>query len=423
MRRAFSRLLVASTYALASIPHTAAVAQVTQATGTTSAEVQKEDESARVQTPEEALTQDAEDYARRVGVTVEEARRRLVAGRGSVATTDRLRETYGSRLAGISIEHSPRYQIVVLLTGDAPVAAETLSAGGMSVPIVFKTGAKSTHAQLLAALERHDKAIRSLLPGAQGMGIDSRTGELVVIVNAVGAVAVTAALAKDAELETLTGVPIRVRAIDGVDMDTDVRGGSRYLGTGADGKRYICTTGFSVKDTSGRTGVVTAAHCEDGSATYYNPNGTSIPLSWIGQWGYGTQDVQVQVSSYVERLEFYVDTNKTMVRRPVGSYARTATRVGDNACRRGETTGGSCSFVEMINYQPPPERCGGYCNPTWVSVTGPTCAGGDSGGPVYDGDLARGIIKGQSTSSTGTCNFYYYMSLDYLPTGWSLLLG
>jgi hypothetical protein len=77
----------------------------------------------------------------------------------------------------------------------------------------------------------------------------------------------------------------------------------------------------------------------------------------------------------------------------------------------------------MINYQPPPERCGGYCNPTWVSVTGPTCAGGDSGGPVYDGDLARGIIKGQSTSSTGTCNFYYYMSLDYLPTGWSLLLG
>jgi streptogrisin C len=422
MRRKYSPAFLAGVCAIASGTLAPALSQPARAPDTASAGSQAEDPAPRVQTFEEALTQDAADYARQIGVSLDEAKRRLIAGRDTVPATDRLRATYGSRLAGISIEHKPEYRIVVLLTGDAPVAAETVAAGGLSVPIVFRTGAKSTHEQLLAALNQHDKAIRTLLPATQGIGIDPRTGELVVVVNAPG-VAAAAAFAREAELETLTGVPVRVRAIDGVDVDSDVRGGSRYEGNNTSGVRYYCTTGFVVKNTSGTTAMATAAHCEDGNPKYYNPNMTEIPLTLVGSWGYGTQDVQINTSAYVERAEFYVDTNKTYVRRPVGQYARTATRAGDSACHRGETTGASCSFVELINYQPPPDKCGGYCNATWITVTGPHCSGGDSGGPVYDLDLARGLLKGSSKSSTGTCNYYFYMSLDYLPSGWSLLLG
>ena len=37
---------------------------------------------------------------------------------------------------------------------------------------------------------------------------------------------------------------------------------------------------------------------------------------------------------------------------------------------------------------------------------------------------ATGIaIEGASYSSAGTCNFYYYMPIEFLPSGWSLLLG
>jgi hypothetical protein len=266
MRRNITAFVV-STYALASLMPATALAQPAPAPANASAGVQTEDEAPRVQTSQEALRQDAEDYARRIGVGVEEAERRLRAGRESVATTDRIRETYGSRLAGISIEHTPEYRIVVLLTGDAPVAAQTISAGGMSVPIMFRTGAKSTHEQIRTALNQHEKTIRSLLPATQGIGIDPKTGELVVVVNAPGAAAATA-VARDAELETLTGVPVRIRATDGVDQNADVRGGSRYEGNEADGKRYVCTTGFVVKDTSGRTAVATAAHCADGVPKY-----------------------------------------------------------------------------------------------------------------------------------------------------------
>lgn len=388
------------------------------------ANLQKEDEAVRVQTAEEVLEQDAQGYARATGVGIEEAKRRVLATKELREVKGRIQQAHGARLAGISTEHSPRLQVSVLLTGDTPVTAESITAGGLTVPIVYRTGARSTIQQLRAALKQHHVAIRSLLPGAQGIGISSKTGELVVNVNATG-VAATTVLARDAELETLTGVPVRIRALDGKDIDLDVRGGSRVEGTSpTDGKRYLCTTGFVVKNTAGTTGVATAAHCEN-TLTYYNPNGTTIPLSLVAgtESGYGSQDVQIHTSTYVERPEFYVDTAKTQVRRPVGSYELYATWEGDNACHRGETTGASCSFVEYVFYQPPPNMCGGYCEDTWVSVTGPNCKGGDSGGPVYDLDLARGLLKGASYSTAGTCNFYYYMPIEFLPSGWSLLLG
>jgi hypothetical protein len=56
-----------------------------------------------------------------------------------------------------------------------------------------------------------------------------------------------------------------------------------------------------------------------------------------------------------------------------------------------------------------------------VTVTGPNCRNGDSGGPVFSGTIAFGIAKGGSYGPGGACNFYYYMSTDYLPPGWRLL--
>lgn len=376
---------------------------------------QTQDQAAHVQTLEEAIEQDAQGYSRSVGVSLDEARQRIRAIRELRTVKMRLQQTHGSRLAGIATEHAPKLQVSVLLTGDTAVPSENVSAGGLNVPIVFRTGARSTVEQLRVASKEHAAAIRVLLPNLQGTAISSRTGELVAIVTATGAAA-TAALAKDAELEALTGVPIRVRAVDGTDQDMDVRGGSKVTG---------CTSGFVVKNTSGTTGVATAAHCGN-SITYYNPNGTSIPLTMVAgsEYGYGSQDVQIHTSAYVERAEFYVNTEKTQVRRPVGSYELYATWEGDNACHRGETTGASCSFVEYVFYRPsPPDRCGGYCADTYVAVTGPRCGSGDSGGPVYDLDLARGLLKGGNYSSTNTCNYYFYMPMDYLSSGWTLLLG
>src|SRR5437763_11054465 len=65
---------------------------------------------------------------------------------------------------------------------------------------------------------------------------------------------------------------------------------------------------------------------------------------------------------------------------------------------------------------------GGPCAPDWVTVGGADCGGGDSGGPVFAGEIAFGIMKGGTWDRAGKCRFYYYMSLDYLPKGWSLVM-
>lgn len=372
-----------------------------------------------VQTAAEALAQDAGEYARQNGVSLAEALRRLRAQEASVAATDEIARLYRHRLTGISIEHHPQYRIVVLLTGGEPVAPRTVLAGGMHVPIVFRTGAAATREQVVAAIRTHGAGIRARLKGAQGMGLDPRTGELVAMVSAEAA--------RDLDLEEAarritegTGVPARIRLLEGPVENVDIEGGSRIAGADAvSGRRVYCTTGFVVTD-GARTGIVTAAHCPD-DPTYFAPGGAEIPLAFGGQWGWSFQDVQLHVSERAQRPIFYSDTAKTIARPVTGHRSRGGTRAGDAVCHRGESSGYSCALVELVDYAPPGELCGGPCDPVWVTVAGPSCRAGDSGGPVFSGTTAFGILKGATSGRSGHCNFYFYMSTDFLPLGWSLL--
>ena len=75
-----------------------------------------------VQSKDEALAQDATLYAARYAVPANEALRRLRAQQATAPATDRIRAEFADRLAGISIQHLPDFRIIVLLTGDSPVA-------------------------------------------------------------------------------------------------------------------------------------------------------------------------------------------------------------------------------------------------------------------------------------------------------------
>jgi hypothetical protein len=284
------------------------------------------------------------------------------------------------------------------------------------VPVVFRTGAAATRAQLVSAISAHRPAIRAALPVVQGMGADPRTGELVLMIRQP----LEHAEARRAEIAAIAGVPVRIRVTDAPDNNMSIEGGGRVEGPHPDtGQRVYCTTGFVVTD-GARRGVLTAAHCPD-TLSYRDPEGGDIPLTFVGGWGAQYQDVQVHVSAAPHRAIFYGDTAKRAPRRLEGARSRAGTRAGETVCHRGETTGYSCAEVDLVDYAPAGELCGGPCDPVWVTVAGPTCRGGDSGGPVFRGGTAFGILKGGSYAGGGRCNFYYYMSTDYLPDGWSLL--
>lgn len=109
---------------------------------------------------------------------------------------------------------------------------------------------------------------------------------------------------------------------------------------------------------------------------------------------------------------------------------RSSTGSGDQVCHRGTATGYSCGLVSVTNYQPTYSgACGTQtCSAVWVQVAGAAdtaCYGGDSGGPVFASQTAFGLMKGASFSGSakGQCNWFIYMSTDFLPTGWTLLYG
>jgi hypothetical protein len=375
-------------------------------------------ETARLETEAEALAEDAAEYARQFGVAPSEALARLTAQNASVPVTDAIAEQYRDRLAGIAIEHRPAYRILVSLTGTAPVPTQSIVAGGITVPIVFRTGARVKRDQVIWAITNHQAALRAALRTPPGMGLDPRTGELAILIGSADAPAGTAAL--KTRLEAIARVPVQVRVLNHVDVNLAPEGGSRVEGISpADGRRYLCTTGFTVTD-GVRYGVTTAAHCVD-DLVYRDPQAGSTPLPFVGQWGWGYRDVQINAADTPLPPTFYADTARTRLRPVTAQRSRASTRAGDFVCHRGERTGYSCALVQLTDFAPAGDLCGGACLPTWVTVSGPTCKGGDSGSPVFSGTTALGVLKGASYRGDGTCVFYFYMSVDYLPQGWQLL--
>ena len=366
-----------------------------------------------VETRKQALTEDAVQYAARFAVSPDEALRRLEAQQASVAATDAIAREFADRLAGISIDNGPDYRIVVLLTGDRPVAQR--SADG--VPIVFRTGTRATHAQALAALRKHLIDVRTELPGMRGAGYDQRTGEVVLLVTTTDAGRFGLDTIR-ARAEQVGGVPVRIVVNDLIESNMEVAGGGLIRGN-AQGVRFRCTSGFVVTDGE-RTGIATAAHCPD-ELSYEQPDGGETPLPFAGQWGLGYQDVQVNLSPEADQPLFFANRGAGAVRRLDTWRNVASTRAGDFVCHYGVTSGYSCATVELTDYAPPGALCGGPCSPTWVTVTGPNCMTGDSGGPVFSGGVAFGIAKGVNRSAGGRCNFYYYMSTDYLPPPWRLM--
>ena len=129
-----------------------------------------------IQSPEEAMAQDAAEYAQRYNVSLNIAVRRLRAQQDSVGVTDELGKTFRDRLAGIFIEHEPAFRIVVRLTGSDQVPDRTVTLEGMSIPIVFQTGAPATRERILAAIEKHQADIRGAVSTPPGMGGDPKNG-------------------------------------------------------------------------------------------------------------------------------------------------------------------------------------------------------------------------------------------------------
>ena len=372
-----------------------------------------------------AANADVSSYARSEGVTQAEAARRARVRNAMDGLIERLREVHKERLAGIVLDHQPVYRLRVRLTGNAPVAAQRHALGGSELPVVFETGARATVAALRDSLTKNRAALQETFPTLAGLMIDERTSEIIIEVYAT--TPAEANVARNALPQALArlGVPARIEITNVYPtLLANVYGGAKL----APNPIVSCTSGFVVAN-GGTLGIATAGHCAN-ATTYYAPGVTTVLtlVSGTEYWD-ADQDVQIHTSTENEVAAFYRDTAKTLLGYVQSYRSRALTVVGDPVCHRGEGTGLSCGYVQSTSYAPttPASVCNGQtCDPVYVRLEPGNldlkCRPGDSGAPVFNGSVAYGLLVGGAPNpENGQCWSIYYMSLDFLPAGWSLV--
>lgn len=346
---------------------------------------------------EPGLNEDSELYAAEYGVSVEEAHRRLSLQSELSVIIDRLEAAAGGRFAGAWIEHQPEYRIVVRVTGSADSALRSASVTS-PVPVEVRSDAAASMSDLLADQDRIHEALGELSPGATSE-VDLRHGELLVHLPLLTTETARAALVT--ELDRVADVPVRAEIEATPDLD-HTYGGKRISN---------CTTGFTVRNGAGTTGVATAGHCL-GANTYYETTTTSYPAPLVSRFQDPYRDVQWHTTSHPELPQF--NANGTL-RTVTGTMPWSLQDAGLWVCHQGKTTGYSCGTIQTVQYKPAWGWCSPNCSSTWIKVTGSTleCDGGDSGGPWFNSGTAYGIHTGSAGTPTN-CLYALYWAISYI---------
>lgn len=378
-------------------------------------------------------------YAKETGLSAEEARLALAREDLADPQINALRAEFADRLAGVFWVRLPAQHIVVRLTGTGHVPERKIQTDAGAVPVKFLTGAAATTKQLAAALSSAGPKLRSAIPELNGTWVDETTGTIVLDI-ASSPASRRAYETERADIEKMIGFPVEFRFTPApqdlisppaapkpaAQPGASARalpnvGGGRQLSGGAG---QFCTTGFAVKHAiTGVKGVLTAGHCFN-DATYTNypvppeilPT-VIVPTEMVMEaWG-GTVDFQWHTfppgqpvtSAYCVS---FTDCSNVVI------YGTTPT-VGRTVCHMGRTTGKSCGTVTSVEYEftgvCPNENQATCPSGFWTRVEGPNlaCAGGDSGGPVFNGYNAFGLAKAALGTGTlpGGCNFMIVMPI------------
>lgn len=150
-----------------------------------------------------------------------------------------------------------------------------------------------------------------------------------------------------------------------------------------------CTSGFSIQHTDGYSNVravLTAGHC--GSAQ--SRLGTSLPYLTEGMIN-GDDWQSHSAPAFTVGPYFF----EGVANRRVYGYNAAVPQIGDFVCKYGKSAGYMCGTTNNVSYNP--SYIIGDCNCVPVahnSSNGDMSVDGDSGGPVFNGNYAYGLVSG-----------------------------
>jgi hypothetical protein len=337
--------------------------------------------STGVSAPEpDALAQDAEVYATRYHVSVDEALWRLRLQQSVGNLNADLQANYPETFAGLVIEHEPEYRVVARFTrGGAEALQAAVRDPGLAA-VVREEHAPVPLRRMQARLESAFGRVRARgIRAAGGLNLRQNRPEIYVLA--------PAAAAARAAIPVETGAAVLV--VEQLPAPEALLYGGLPIST--------CTTGFYVKNASGTPGVTTAGHC--GNSQSYG----STALTFLGESYSGSYDIQWHNhsgSTYDNIIKV-----GTTTRSITGTRFRASQTTGEYVCKQGKTTGNTCGLIDNTSYC---ESSTGAC--TWVHVSGGSVnlsEPGDSGGPWFSGNIAYG------SHVFGWGNDSGYLAVDY----------
>lgn len=192
-------------------------------------------------------------YAKRYGVSLEEAAKRKARQRSVGRLGARLQNDHPDTYGGLYTEHRPIYRTIVQFTRNAH---ETLALYTNDPLYVAKTSRYSFNYLKAANSEIAESLARSGLVFETGLDVQNNRITVMVLDRAKALKYLKPLISKFPFID-IVEVPNVMRTT------SDLRGGGKLLGHGS----APCTTGFNVVSAARELGVLTAGHCSE-SQTY-----------------------------------------------------------------------------------------------------------------------------------------------------------
>lgn len=324
----------------------------------------------------DASQQAAVDHlVREQGLPAAEAARRIAAQPAQEALATRLTRELGARSAGTFLDQATGDLVVNVL--DSAAASRVTTAGARAKVV---GNATSRLDAVKAELDRG-----TAVPNTS-WAVDVTTNTVVVQVPAAAQDAAFLAKLKS------YGPLVRVERVGGTLSTHAFYGGQAILGGSS-----RCSSAFNAQTSGGVRYVITAGHCTRAISSWRTSGGLAIGTSAVARFpsdDYGT--IRVSNPTALDQRGAVIHNGA-----PRTITGNSQVPVGSAVCKTGSTTGTTCGTVQAYNVTV------NYAEGAVFGMirTNVCTQPGDSGGALYAGSLAQGIVSGGTVGGCNTSGF------------------